>query len=124
MRVLYLLFTARHAARLSLFVQTLEELKLAVGVRLLVRARIDDEELVVNARVPGAYARRARQHGEGFVVAATAHEQSAEVVVRVEVSRVERDGATQYAFGLGVAPALAHDEAQLRERVNVVRLQT
>src|SRR5689334_4991389 len=83
-RVLYLLFAAGGAARLALFVETLEELKLAFGVRLLAQTRVRDEELIVHARVAFAYARGGREHRESFGVASDAHEKTPEVVVRVE----------------------------------------
>src|ERR1051325_7945213 len=77
-RLLYLLLAARGASRLALFVETLEERQLALGLLLLTRARVRDEELVVDARVRVAYARGASQRGDGFVVTASAHEQAAE----------------------------------------------
>src|SRR5688500_3524647 len=116
------LFGPFGAARLALLVEPPEQLKLARRLVLPPETRERDEHLIAHARVALAYPRRAAQHAERLLVTAAAHEQAAQVVRGVEVARVPRVRAPQQSLGLRLAPSLAHDEAELRQRVRALGL--
>src|ERR1043165_8291580 len=112
-RVFYLFLSTPRASRLSLFLVLFEQGKLARRLVRPLEPRVCDEQLVARARVSLTNPRRAFEHADGLFVALRSHEQAAQVVSRVKVSRVERDGATKKLLGLSVAPSLADDEAEV-----------
>src|SRR5437868_5919594 len=73
--------------------------------------------------IVGANGGGALQNGDRLFIAPSLNQQTAQIVMRVEMSVAERQRAPQQLLRRRVAPAFAHDETQLRERIHIVGLQ-